>query len=417
MSSRGRVAFLLVAVVTLVGTPDRASASVRSGSAAGADTLTTMYDASGVRVIQRMTDRNDIVSVRLYLLGGSRQLKRGTEGIEALLMWTSQVEHQDALAEAGARSIFSVGLDWTVTGFQTLRANLGDAWAAWVPGVVSPTLSRTGLDRARVEMLSDARLRYGDPDRRVRMLAWANAFQRHPYRFDPLGTVQSLRALNATQLYAYAKDQMVRSRMLLVVVGNVGRDAVSTLVAGSLGTLPAGTYKWTLPPPVPERPPRIVYENRRLPTNYLLGYVIGPPPTDDEYFAFEVATNLLSSRMNEVIRTEKSLSYAAYASFREAAIPTAAVYATSAEPAKVYYLMVDQLTWLQTLTRVQGWAFGDYLDQFVLDQLAQDLTNDAQGQALARAQLYFGDYRVADQYFARLHRVSRADVRKGPSTT
>ncbi len=411
MSVRRSVVPLLATAAVLVGAPARASGAVTSASPTG-DTLTTMYDASGVRVIQRTTNRNDIVSVRLYLLGGSRQLKPRTQGVEAMLMRTAQIEHREALADAGARSILYAGHDWTVTGFQTLSENLRASWAAWVPGVVAPTLDSAAVGRARGEMISEARRRNGNPDEHVYALAWGTAFADHPYILNPLGTVPSLSILHVGDLRAYAREELVRSRMLLVVVGNVDRDTVSALVAGSLGTLPAGAYTWTLPPPVPKRPPRIAFENRRLPTNYLLGYVIGPPPTDEQYFAFEVATNLLSGRLHNVVRVERSLSYTASASFEENAIPTAAVYATSADPAKVYELMLKELTWLQTLSNVPGDVLRYYLDEFVIDQLAQDLTNDAQAQALARAQLYFGDYRLADQYVTQLRRVHPQDIRR-----
>jgi zinc protease len=403
---------VLAAIAVLATTVPPGARCATATAAADPDTLTTGYDVAGVRVIQRITDRNDIVSVRLYLLGGSRQLKTGTQGIEALLMRTSQIERADAVAAAGAHSILEVGRDWTVTGFQTLRRDLTDAWNAWVVGVTEPKLSGLAVGQARGEMLSDARRRYGDPDARVETLAWQNLFRNHPYRFDPYGTVQSISGLWGPNLSRYAHDQLVKSRMLVVVVGNVPQDSVRKLVAGSLGTLPAGSYVWELPPPVQLRPNAWNYENRLLPTNYILGYIVGPPPTDPSYFAFEVATNLLSGRLNDVIRTENSLSYAVYASFQEAAIPTAAVYATSADPAKVFSLMIDQVEWLQTLSQVPGWALNHYLDQFVLDQLTQNLTNDAQAQALARAELYFGDYRLADQYVAGLRHVKPDDIRK-----
>lgn len=411
MNATIRVLAAVAAMATAI--PSGAGCAVPTAtSGADADTVTTKYEVSGVRVIQRITDRNDIVSVRLYLLGGSRQLKHGNEGIEALLMRTSQIERANALAAAGAHSILEVGRDWTVTGFLTLRRSLTSAWNAWVVGVTAPELSGAAVGQARGEMLSEARRRYGDPDARVETLAWQNLFRNHPYRFDPYGTVQSISGLWGTQLRRYAHDQMVKSRMLVIVVGNVAQDSVRSLVAGTLGKLPAGSYTWTLPPPVQARPNTWAFEDRSLPTNYILGYIVGPPPTNPEYFAFEVATNLLSGRLRDVIRTQHSLSYAVYASFQEDAIPTAAVYATSADPAKVFSLMIDQVEWLQSLSQVPGWALNHYLDQFVLDQLTQNLTNDAQAEALARAELYFGDYRLADRYVAGLRHVQPKDIRK-----
>src|SRR2546426_3868349 len=45
---------------------------------------TTLFRSSGVRVIQRVNPATDVVAVRLYLLGGTRQLTERTAGIEAL---------------------------------------------------------------------------------------------------------------------------------------------------------------------------------------------------------------------------------------------------------------------------------------------------------------------------------------------
>jgi hypothetical protein len=58
--------------------------------AAQADTLTTTYTVSGVRVIHRRTNTS-IVAANLYLLGGVRQLTAATAGIETFLLAASLV--------------------------------------------------------------------------------------------------------------------------------------------------------------------------------------------------------------------------------------------------------------------------------------------------------------------------------------
>ena len=51
-----------------------------------ASDATVAYDASGVRVIQRIDTTSEIVVANLYLLGGTRQVTPATAGIEAFLL-------------------------------------------------------------------------------------------------------------------------------------------------------------------------------------------------------------------------------------------------------------------------------------------------------------------------------------------
>jgi zinc protease len=391
------------------------------GRAVPADT-TIAYDASGLRVIHRAIPGREIVAVRLYLLGGTRQLTDTTQGIEALVLRAAAHEFGPAMARTGSRTILEPTADWTVTGFLGLTDDLGSAWAAFArmltgPALAFPDLSNAAIGRAREIMLAAARRRYSHPDLRIHTIAnWAT-FEGHPYALDPEGTDQSLAALDRAALERYALDQFVTSRMLLVIVANVSRTHVDSLVASTLGRLPRGDYRWTLPPPVPRRPSRWRIEQRALPTNYILGYFTGPDPRHRDYFAFYVASRLLSSRLQYAVRTERSLAYAAYGPFLDHAIPVSGLYASTSEPAEVYPLMLGEIRWLQY--EGTGSAFVEasrdlsrFLDQFVLDQLAQEVTSDAQADALGRAELLFGDHRMADEFVRRLRRVNVSDVRR-----
>src|SRR5437762_9760256 len=108
-----------------------------------------------------------------------------------------------------------------------------------------------------------------------------------------------------------SRERLVTSRLLLVVVGNVSRARVEALVAGSLGKLPRGDYRWTLPPaPVPPAGTRWLIDNRPLATTYMVGYFAGPPPTSQRYWAFRVATALLSSGLHQALRLDRKIGRA-----------------------------------------------------------------------------------------------------------
>lgn len=381
---------------------------------------TVTYEASSLRVIHRVISDREIVAVRLYLLGGTRQLTAATQGIEALMLRAAAHEFGAGMTRTGGRTILEPTADWTVTGFLALTEDVDSAWAAFArtltgPALSFPDLSGAAIGRAREAMLAAARRRYSHPDLRIHAIASRVAFAGHPYGLDPEGTEGSLPALDSTALERYARDQFVKSRMLLVIVGDVPRAHVESLVATTLGRLPAGNYRWTLPPPVPRRPSQWLIERRVLPTNYILGFFTGPDPRQEDYFAFYVASNLLSSRLQFSVRTERSLAYAAYAPFLDRAIPVSGVYASTPEPDTVYALMHHEISLLQSMDPDEPTALyglSRFLDQFVLDQLAQDVTSDAQADALGRAHLLFGDHRVADEFLRRLRRVRLWHVRR-----
>lgn len=372
---------------------------------------TSLYDVGNVRVLHRVSEGSEVVAVRLYLLGGTRQLTAKMAGIEALLLRTLWRERGGALWRTGARSIVEIGADWSVVGFIGLRKDVDSAWAGFAELLAGPPTSPGVVGEVRDELLTEARRRHTAPDLRVRAMAREAAFAGHPYEIDPHGTEESLAALTPADLERYWEEQIVTSRMLLVVVGDVSRAQVEVLVARALGGLPTGGYAWTLPPPIESRPSGWQVEQRALPTNYLLGYVVGPDPRDRDYFPFRAAVALLSSQLAREVRGRRSLSYSAYAPFFDHALPAGGLYASTSHPAEVLETMREELEDLAE-TRYLDQVWRSFLDQFTLDRLLEQMTSDGQAEALARAQLYFDDLEMADGYVDRLRHVSLSDVRR-----
>ncbi len=368
-----------------------------------------MFDVAGVKVIHRHSPASQVVAVRLFLLGGTRQLTATTQGIEVLLLTAAQSVTRRQMALQGAHSFVEPGLDWTAVGFVSLQRDFAPAWrllASWL-GPVPPD---GALDRARGVLVSAAQRRYSHPDLRVGDLARTAAFpDHHPYALTPTGTIESLAAISAADLVRYRSEQFVRSRLLLVIVGAVARAEVESLVSGTLGRLPAGAYVWTMPhAPLQQAGWRV--EHRVLPTNYIMAYYLGPGPRDDDYFAFQVATYLLSSRLNTAIRDELSLSYAVFAPFFDYAIPAGGLYASTGNPLTVYRRMQREVSDLKE-TDLEPFPLRRFLDQFVLERLSEQMTTAGQAEALGRAALYFGDFHMADGAWDKLRRVRPTEVR------
>jgi zinc protease len=227
-----------------------------------------------------------------------------------------------------------------------------------------------------------------------------------------VGTETSLARLTRDDVVRFQREQVVTSRMLLVVVGNVSRARLEALVRQSLGKLPRGQYVWAAPAHGQERPGSAVHiEPRRIPTNYILGWWEGPPAGHPDVPALRVASAILSGRMFGEIRSRRNLTYAVEARFRDRAITSGGLYVSTTRPDTTLALMRTEIRNLQ-LYAISTKSLRPLIQQFLTEYFLDNETSGAQADFLARAELYRGDYRAAERFVADLRAVTGEDVQR-----
>ena len=424
------VAFVLLSVVaeaTGGGIAVAASAPRAPGDSLGVatptDSLTFDYVANGVHVIQRLTPGNDVVAVRLCLLGGVMELTAATAGVEELAIRAGQygsarypgAKSRAAFARTGSRSQNASSTDWSTAGFTGIAERFDSTWAAFADRIVAPTLDSASVSLVRSQMLRELRLRTLSPEAVAHVVADSVTFAGHPYGLQPSGTESSLTGLTPEVVRGYVRSHFVTSRMLLVVVGNIPRSRLEPVVTSTLGTLPAGSYVRVLPPDAPHHPTSLTIVGRPSATNYILGYFIGPTVASRDYVPFEVATTLLSGRLSSTVRAKTGLSYAAGAPYEGREISVGGVYASTSLPALVFALMRQALDTSKVIL-YPGFVLRDYEKHFRGVFLMQNETNESQAAALVRAQIYYSDYREAGTELKRLREVGPDDVLRAAKT-
>jgi zinc protease len=419
-----RTSLLLLAtlgtgVASLGALPATTEAALSTSALAPDTATTTKFDVDGIPVILRRNTANEVVVANLYLLGGTRQLTPRTAGIETMLLVASErgtrkfpgSAQRQRTARLGSTISIEASDDWSAIGLHAIRSTFDSTWALLADRVMAPTLDAGEVAIVREQMVTAAQQRGTDPDDAATELADSLLYQNHPYAIPTAGTPSSLAAITIPQMRQYHAQQFVTSRMLLVVVGNVDRAQVERLVRSTLATLPRGTYKWTPPPALPTGPRAVAFDNRPLPTNYLLGYVPGPAATSADYPALRVATAVLSGRLFTEVRSRRNLSYAVESPFLERAYAVGGLYVTTVDPNAVLRIMRDELSALQN-EQVEAAGLKRLEQQFITEYYLKNETNADQANVLARAELYQGDYRVADRFMEDLRRVTPADVER-----
>jgi len=381
--------------------------------------LTTSFDVSGVHVILRQNNANNVVAANLYLLGGARQVTEANAGIEPILLEVSERgtqrypknELRQAMSRLGSEIVVAPSADWTLFGIRSSTEVFDSTWSIFADRVMHPTLSKAEINVVKAQYLSAIRQRRDDPDALADYLADSITYVGHPYSVSVVGNEKSIPAIDSASLRDYQRSQFVTSRMLLVVVGNVDRAHIERLVSQSLGRLPHGSYAWTAPPRVPEGNTAVVIERRQLPTNYILGYYSGPLAKGEDYQALRVATSVLTGRMFAEIRTRQNLTYDVHAPFVDRAATTGGLYVSTVSPDTTLRLMRAAVVDLQQ-GMLDPAGLKQLEEQFITEYFLDNETNAAQADFLARSQLYEGDYREADRFVDELKSITPEDVQR-----
>jgi len=382
-------------------------------------TMTSSFDVGGVKVILRQSNANNVVAANLYLLGGSRQVTAANAGIESLLLEVSERGTKNYPKATLRRKMSRLGSeisavpsdDWTMFGIRATTEVFDSTWAIFADRLMNPTLDPADVSLIKNQFISGINQRRDDPDALAEYLADSIAFSGHPYATSVIGTVASLSSIDAAALRNYQATQIVKSRMLLVVVGDVNRAHIEQLVAATLAKMPQGSYNWTPPSRLPEGKSAVVVEQRSLPTNYIVGYYSGPLANSEDYQALRIATSVLTGRMFSEIRTRQNLTYDVHAPFLDRAASAGGLYVSTTSPDTTLRLMYTAVKELQDgLLDKEG--LGRLEQQFLTEYFLDNETNDAQASFLARAQLYRGDYRLADKFVDELKSVSPEAVQR-----
>jgi zinc protease len=383
-----------------------------------ADSTTSTYSVGGVTVIHRRANISTVVA-NLYLLGGVRSAPAGQAGLENFLLQVtergtarySRDVLRRSMARTGSEIVIDAREDWTLVGARTTPAELDSTWAIFAERIVRPRLDSADVEFIRGQMLAAIRQREDSPDAMLEYLADSTAFAGHAYALSPVGTERSLAGISRADLTRYHRDQFVKSRMLLVVVGNVDRATIERLVGSTLATLPAGSFTWTMPDTLSTARPDAAIIRRQLPTNYLQGFFRGPAANSPDAAALRVASAVLSGRMFGEIRSKRNLTYAVSANFRDRALTSVGLYVTTTAPDSVLTLMLGEVRTLQ-LIEIQTQLLRPIVQQFITEYFLDNETSTAQADFLARAQLYRGDYSAGDRFVAELRAVTGADVQR-----
>jgi zinc protease len=376
------------------------------------------FSINRLKVILKRNPSNQVIAAHLYIRGGVLNVTKATQGMHPLLFesatkgtakYSKEVLNAD-LARMGTEIDVQANRDFTVLSLRCISRHFARSWEIFADAVMNPLLEPKEVELVRERLLSQIRQRQDDPDQHLRELADEQFFSDHPYRLDPVGKEEAVRALTVQEMRKHLKEILVTSKLLLVVVGDVERADLQKKVEGTLGTLPAGNYTAQFPPMVRHGKPDLLTQPERMPTNYIIGSFVAPSIRDPDYYAMSMGISLLQQRVFEEVRTKRNLSYAPAVFERGLLANAGSLYVTAVDPAATLPVMLGEVERLQR-ELVSAKELRDKITTFLTRYYLQNETNAAQASFLARYELAGLGWKASEDFVQRMKSVTPEQVR------
>ncbi|NWF92963.1 MAG: insulinase family protein [Syntrophaceae bacterium] len=277
---------------------------------------------NGIRLIVKENRAIPIVCLQASFLGGVRFEEEAQNGINQLMavMLTKGTENQSSLeiakkAErmAGSLSGFSGYNSFGLT-FTFLSQHFDEAFSLFAEVLKKPSFDPEEMEKRRRLILASIRQQEDDLARMVFKLFRKTLYEKHPYRMDPMGTIDSIQSLTQKDLKEYYHRMAVPENMVLTVVGDVDLSQVIQSVKKGFGDLRRGGF---VGPSIPqEQPPqrtrRSEIYKEKAQAHFVLGF-LGMALQDRDRYALEVLDAALSGQAGRLfyeLRDRESLAYA-----------------------------------------------------------------------------------------------------------
>lgn len=374
---------------------------------------------NGVKVIVQPSG-NEIIEIQTIIKGGVQNYSDSKAGIESLA-FTALTEcgtqkddknsFKNKLDKVSAQMNGSTNMDYASFSMNCIKKDFEVVWPLYADALIVPKFDEKEFARIKQDAITGLRAQESNPDYSIGRMARQLAFAGRNYAKEPQGTIESVSKLTAAETKKYYQSILTRSRMVIVVVGEIEKKALEEKVKALLAKVPAGSpfqpKKETYVPAANTLKP----QEKEFATNYIQGITGAPQPGTPDFNAFVLAMRVFSTKHFVEIRSKNGLSYAPGAWFNGGLTPYANISVTTTEPNK-YVAVARQLI---DKVKKEGFTEEELKNQktgYVTNVYYRQETNAAQASSLASNEVLHGNWRRANTIKDDMKKVTVADLNR-----
>jgi zinc protease len=373
----------------------------------------------GVKVIVQPSG-NEIIEIRTVIKGGVQNYSVDKQGIESLAMnaltecgtekddknsFKNKLDKVSAIINGGT------GLDYASFSLNCIKGDFETVWPLYVDALTIPKFDEKEFERVKQDAINSLKAQASDPDYSIGNFARQTAFAGKNYAKLPEGSEATVSKLTASETKTYYKKILTRSRMLIVVVGEVDRADLEKKINSLLASIPAGSPVIIKKEAYTPTANTFRLEKKDFATNYLQAIGSAPLPGSKDYNAFVLAMRIFFDRHFLEVRTNNGLSYAPGSYLQPGLSPTSNISVSTTDPNK-YIGVVDKLI---STTRKEGFKEDEVKDMkngYITSYYYRLETNDAQASSLASNEVLHNNWRRSITLNEDMKAITAADVSK-----
>jgi zinc protease len=385
------------------------------------------FKVDGIDVLLRESKETPTVTAILFIKGGTSAVPAGeniaTEYFAMALIpgsgteLTTKQRYRRVMDRLGSGIGGGDGRDYSVLSMRSTREHFDTTWKFYSEMIVHPAIDRTEFQNLKRNALLGFEGRRDDPDFLSRTIADSIYFLGHPY--GRRTTKADLDAQEPDNVMAYYKSIMVKSRFLLVVVGNISRSELEQKMKKSgMTSLPQGNYiqKET---PIPERSktPEAFFPpfTRTLPTHYVVGFHRIPSKGDPDYYAYLRMRNFFGGFLFQHLRVQSNLAYAPNNDDLDARSSVEMITFQTPYVDSAMKMIFRDIDFFQQNILLES-AVKANVAKWATSNLLKQETTIEQASSIGQAQLLTGSWRNAFISFDKLSAVKPEDIQRVAST-
>lgn len=371
----------------------------------------------GVKVIVQ-PGGNDILEIQTVVKGGVQNYAAGKDGIESLAINAltecgtakdDKNSFKNKLDKVSAQVYGYTGMDYASFNMNCIKSDFETVWPLYVDALTSPRFDEKEFNRIKQDAINNLRVQASEPDYAISKYARQTAFAGKDYAKIPEGTEESINKISVNEAKEYYKKILTKSRIFLVVVGEVDRSNLEMKIKSMLSSIPAGEPFKLKKEAYQPKQNSFVSEKKDFATNYIQAITGAPLPGTKEFNAFRLAMRIFSDRQFLEVRTNNGLSYAPYSYFDGGLSSSTNIFVSTTDPNK-YFNVIKSLI---EKTKKEGFKEDEVKDMkntYLTSYYSKLETNSAQASAFASNEVLHNNWRRALTLNDDLKPITAADL-------
>ncbi|MDY8109329.1 pitrilysin family protein [Fulvimarina sp. 2208YS6-2-32] len=304
--------------------------------AARAVEIQTVTSEGGIEALLVEDHTNPLIAMDFAFKGaGSAQDPDGKAGLANLLSGLldegagdiESAEFQRKLDDLGVSLSFDAGRDDFTGSINAITEFSDEAFDLVGLALSDPRFDEEPVSRIRGQIVTGIKASENDPETLAKDAFSETLFGDHPYSRRTEGTVESLGAIEASDLEAFRSEKFAQDNLVVGVVGDITPDRLKTVLDEIFGDLRQSPDLADVADIEPTFGERVAVE-LAVPQTTIQFALPGVERDDPEFFAAYLMNHILgggsfTSRLYEEIREKRGLAYGAgswLASYNHAAI-------------------------------------------------------------------------------------------------